>query len=329
MPANLTPEYLAAEQRFREAETIEEKIEALQEMLATIPKHKGTEKMQADLRRRLSQLRRELGRSKGPQRRVWWRVERQGAGQIVLLGAPNTGKSLLVRQLTKAEPEVAPYPFTTHRPIPGMMPFENVAIQLVDTPAISPEHWEPWLGDVVRRADAVLLLCDLSTDEALEQVETVLERMRSIKIELVGSHPSGNPFPPGLTYRRTRIAGNKAETPEALERWEVLRELYGERFPMSLISAATGYGLEDLKRSLWEDLGVIRVYSKPPGKPPDLEEPFILKKGSTVEDLAAEVHQDFLRRLKMARVWGSTRFPGQAVERDYVLADGDVVELHV
>ncbi|MGC9359323.1 MAG: TGS domain-containing protein [Anaerolineae bacterium] len=80
---------------------------------------------------------------------------------------------------------------------------------------------------------------------------------------------------------------------------------------------------------MFERLGVIRVYSKAPGRPPDLDAPFTLEEGSTVADLAAKVHRDFYDQLKSARIWGKGVHDGQMVSRDHVLADGDIVELHV
>jgi small GTP-binding protein len=337
MPANLTPVYHEAERQFQQASTIPEKIEALQHMLAVIPKHKGTEHMRADLRRRLAKLRQEAQQGSKTQsaRDALLHVERQGAGQVALVGAPNTGKSALVGALTHARPAVAEYPFTTQLPLPGMMPYGGIQIQLVDTPPITPEYYEPWQGDLVRRADAALLVADLAEDALLEQVEDVLERLRQSKAVLCAEPP---PEPePFVAYVPTLLVANKCEAPGAAERSEILCELFGERFPIWSVSAQTGAGLEALRDAIYRRLGILRVFSKPPGKPPDLETPFVLKQGSTVIDLAGMVHKDFLTGLKSARVWGSpisaspsgsAKYPGQAVERDHILADGDIVELH-
>ena len=137
MPANLTPEYLAAEEEFKSAQSHEEKIAALERMLSTVPKHKGTEKLQADIKRRLSRERKE-GHKKGGARTVpFWLVKKEGAGQVALIGPPNAGKSSLLAALTNARPEVADYPFTTHAPTPGMMAYENIQVQLIDLPPVS------------------------------------------------------------------------------------------------------------------------------------------------------------------------------------------------
>src|SRR5262249_58876055 len=203
MPANLTPVYHEAERQFQQAETIPEKIEALQQMLAVMPKHKGTEHMRAELRRRLSKLRQEAqeaGRRQGG-REALTHVDRQGAGQVALAGAPNTGKSALVGALTHARPAVAEYPFTTQFPAPGMMPYGGIQIQLVDTPPIAPEYYEPWQGDLIRRADAALLVADLAEDGLLEEVEDVVERLGQSRIALCGEPPAGPE--PGIAFLRT------------------------------------------------------------------------------------------------------------------------------
>src|SRR5439155_12002063 len=175
MPANLTPVYHEAERQFQQAETIPEKIEALQQMLAVIPKHKGTEHMRAELRRRLSKLRQEAQESgKGHSaREALLHIERQGAGQVMLVGAPNTGKSSLVAALTHAHPAVAEYPFTTQLPLPGMMPYGDIQIELVDAPPIALEYFEPWQGDLSRRADAALLGAGRAAAALLDEVEEV------------------------------------------------------------------------------------------------------------------------------------------------------------
>jgi ribosome-interacting GTPase 1 len=337
MPANLTPVYHEAERQYKQAATIPEKIEALQQMLAVIPKHKGTDHMRADLRRTLAKLRQEAqqGAKGHSQREAMLRVDRQGAGQVALAGAPNTGKSSLVGALTHARPAVAEYPFTTQLPQPGMMPYGGIQIQLVDTPPIALEYYEPWQGDLIRRADIALVVADLSDDALLEQVDGVLERLRQSKIVLCAEPPEEREL--FVAYVPTLLLANKCDAPDAVERLDILRELYADRFPILPVSAQTGEGLDTLPETLFRRLGIVRVFSKPPGKPPDLETPFVLKQGSTVIDLAGMVHKDFLTHLKSTRVWaspisaapsGSAKYPGQAVERDHVLADGDVVELH-
>ena len=332
MPANLSPEYYNARDKYNKASTVEEKIVAVHEMLATIPKHKGTEKMQADLKTRLSKLqnKQQAERKSGGKRYDPSHVEREGAGQVVLIGAPNAGKSALVQALTNADPEVADYPFTTRVPQPAMMPFENTQIQLVDAPAVSETFTESWMPNLVRQADVVLLVSDAGADACLENVAAAIDILAERKVELIRVE---GPRVRGTKIARmpTLVVANKAEAPEGAERIEILEEFFGDRFgPGDRVSAVTGQGLDPLKKKLFHALFVIRVSSKIPGKDPDTDRPFVLAQGATVADFAREVHADFAHNLKYARLWGGDcKFDGQRVQRDHVLSDGDVVELHM
>ncbi len=333
MPANLTPDYLAAEERFRAATTPEEKLEALEDMLATIPKHKGTEKMQADIKRRIAKFRDEEQRRSSSKKRPFYLVDKQGAGQIVMVGPPNSGKSQLLASLSNAEPEVAPYPFTTRAPLAGMVQFENVQIQLVDLPPLAPEGSPPWLVQVVRTADALLLVFDLGDDNLLDHLETTLMLLKQGRV-YVGTEPGDV----GITIYRKKaiVVGNKLDTHDASERLDLLMEACADIFPADSrsgpsvlpVSATLGSGLEDLKRRMFDLLGVIRVYTKAPGKAVDYSAPFVLKKGTTILGAASAVHKEIAQKLKYARVWGRSTFEGQMVQRDYVLSEGDVVEFH-
>ncbi len=325
MPANLTPEYLEAEQRFKSAKGTEEKIVALEEMYSTIPKHKGTEKMQAEIKRRLSRLR--TAQAKKPARRIdaMHRVDREGAGQVALAGPPNSGKSALVRHLTHATPDVAAYPFTTRLPAPGMLQFEDVQIQLVDLPPVHPDFHESWIYQIIRNADAVLLVVDLSDPDLLEDLDTTLEELRKAKVEL-GSRDLLDA--PGWMVKKTLLIGNKLDAPEARDDLEILRELYGSRFPIHPVAAETGEGLAEVGRALFDLLELVRVYTKAPGKKLEPTAPYVLRRGAHLMDLAAMVHHDFVTQLKYARVWGHGKFEGQMVNRDYVVEDRDIIELH-
>jgi len=326
MPTNLPPQYFDAEKRFREAKTAPEKVAALEAMLAIMPHHKGTDKLRAGLRKRLSKLRDEQERKKGGSRAALFSVKREGAGQVALVGCPNAGKSHLVAVLTNAAPEVGDYPFTTQRPQAGMAPFENVQIQLVDLPPLAAEHTEHWAFNIMRSADALLLVLDLSQDPVSE-LEAIRELLRGQRICLLGdAHADAEP---GSYIKRWLLVGNKADLPKAAENAAIFRELYGEQFPLTCISAKEGTGIEGLRGSLFSLLGVLRVYSKRPGHEADLSRPVILQQGSTVLDLAKEIHKDFFAKLQYARIWGSGKFDGQRVQRDYILQDGDIIELHM
>ena len=328
MPANLTPQYKEAEDRFRRAGTREEKIEALREMLALIPKHKGTEKMQADLKRRLAKLEDEApARHGASQRHDPGHVHHEGAGQWVMLGPPNAGKSALLRALTHAHPEVAPYPFTTRAPLPGMMPFEDVQVQLVDTPAVTAQHTEPYMVNLVHNADGILLVLDIAGDGLEEGVGVIAGLLERARI-----WPRGRALPPDappfLCVRPVVVAANKSDLDDDGSFAALVREAVDGDLPFFAVSAERGAGLEDLRATLFGLLEKIRIYAKEPGKKPDMERPFVLPRGATVHDLALSVHKEIAERLRYARIWGSARFDGQQVDRDHALSDRDVVELH-
>lgn len=335
MPANLTPQYLAAEQRFKDAVTTREKMEALEEMMAVIPKHKGTEKMQADLKRRLAKLRNETEKKHGISKAsAMYSVNREGAGQVVLVGGPNVGKSSLLARLTNALPEIGNYPFTTRLPQPGMLPYENIMIQLVDMPPIDPNFYEPWMGSVVRQADTALLVADLSADELLDVVEGVLKLLENSRIHL-SAEPETGADQNLIVFRRTLLVANKCDVPGATDNLGILTEFFGSRFSILATSAVSGTGLESLRHRVFELLDIIRIHTKIPGKKVDLASPpFVLRRGSTVLDAARAVHRDFAHTLRYARVWSSEKssrtikFDGQMVERTHRLEDGDVLELH-
>jgi len=328
MPANLTPEYLEAERRYREAKTQAEKLACLEDMLTVLPKHKGTDKLKADLRRKISKLKTAAQTKKAAGKRdSAFRIEKEGAGQVVLVGPPNVGKSALVVALTNASPEVADFPHTTWKPTPGMMPVTNIQIQLVDTPPLTREYVESELIDLIRRADVIAVVVDLNTDpvQQLEDTVKILEEYRIAPRSLQGRYPEQR----GWTFRPFLVLANKCDDGTAEEHFEIFRELLEEEWPALPISAKNGRNLETLKEKVVGLLEIIRAYSKAPGKEPDLTAPFVLKRGSTVGDLAGKVHKDFQEKLKWAKVWGSGVYEGQMVNRDYVLHDGDVVELHI
>lgn len=324
MPANLTPQYLEAEQAFKDATTDEDRVRCLEEMIRLIPKHKGTEHMQADLKRRLSKLRQqqEDAAARGKKSHSF-KVRKEGAGQIALAGQPNIGKSRLVAALTNATPEVADYPFTTRAPQAAMMQFEDVRIQLVDMPPLSDEYEEHWVVDLLKAADVVLICLDLAGDP-LSQLEWCLQHMKDKKLVPL----RGEPADPQALARPMLTAGLRLDAAGARETLEIFRELDESGLALHPLSAESGEGLEDLRRTLFESLNVIRVYPKAPGGKPDLAEPFVLPAGSTVLQFAEAVHRDIAASLKFARIWSKGKYDGQMVNREERLADGDILELH-
>jgi len=325
MPANVTPQYEKAEQRYRQAADDEEKLAALQEMLSTIPKHKGTEKMQADIKRRISQLRKSAGEkpvAKGPDP---FHVPRGGAGQVVLFGPPNCGKSALVAATTNAPVKVADYPYATAVPTPGMWAYEDVQIQLVDTPPVTAEHVPTGLFGTVRAADVICLVVDAAA-APLEQAEMLLGLFAEREVAL-RSVPRSEMAPADRSVYSALLAATKIDAAEPGAA-ETLRELYAGRIEVLGVSAVTGEGLKALRNRLWELLALIRVYTKEPGQPADMAKPFTLPVGSTVEELARQIHRDLPERMKYARLWGRGHFEGQHVHKTAPLQDKDIVEIH-
>jgi len=328
MPANLTPQYLEAERRFREAKSTEEKLAALDEMMAVIPKHKGTEHLRGDLKRRYAKLKADAEQARRRRGGFSVSVDREGAGQVVMVGPPNAGKSSLVAALSKCPTEVGEYPFTTRKPIAGMMPFVNIQIQLVDLPAVSDTYMEPWVPSLVRPADLCLLVADLASGTVLEDLEQVLEILERSKTTLVSPGDAETPAV-GWTRTHTILVANKVDAPEAGGTLEVLGSVYDGRFPVCAVSAQTSQGLEPLRRAIYDGLNIVRVYCKPPGEDPSMKSPVVLPRGSTVVEMAESIHKDFARELKFARIWGSGKFDGQRVQRDYVVQEGDIIEIHI
>jgi uncharacterized protein len=343
VPANLSPEYKAAEAAFRKSRDPRERLDWLREMLRAIPKHKGTEHLQADIKARIKDLAEELegarkgGRHGGPA----LVIHPEGAAQIALIGPPNAGKSSLHARLTGSGAHVAPYPFTTQYPQAGMMPHEDVHFQLIDLPAIAPEHSVPWLVSALQTADAALLVVDLGEPSCIEQLQAVQSALERKRVTLVerwestgeshGSATRGeeDPEDPFALRLPALMLANKAEgIADLAAELQALRELTGLRYPVFAVSATTGRGLGDIGPWLFRNLGIVRVYTKAPGHPVDKHRPFTLRRGQTVGDVARLVHQDLGRSLRYARIWGQSGFEGQQVGHEHRVADGDIVELH-
>ncbi|APW62255.1 GTPase [Paludisphaera borealis] len=329
MPANLPPQYLKAELEYRALANPGDRLEKLRELYRMLPKHKGTEKLQSDLKQKMSRLKDEIegagpgAKKQGPSHRL----PHEGAGRIVLVGPPNAGKSAILAALTNAKPEIAAYPFTTRAPQPGILDYHGVAVQLIDLPAISPDFLEPWVPGMIRSADAAILAADLASDDVAEGLDAALDRLAAERVQLVGELPFDDDDE-STRHVKTVMAATKLDAPGAGDRLEIVREWFGTRFPMLPVSAESGEGLETLREAAYHSLGLLRIYTKIPGRPADRTKPFTVPIGSTVLDLAREVHRDFESSLKFAKIWGSGVFDGQSVKRDHELHDGDIVELH-
>ena len=330
MAVNLPPHYHDADARYKKAQNPEDKLAALKEMWVLLPKHKASEKVQAELKTKISELTDQIEQAKqGPKKAApgTFKFPRQGAGQVVFVGPPNAGKSSLLCKLTKAQPAVAPYPFTTREPVPGMMDYEDTRVQLIDLPPITADHYEPFVTDVTRAADAAVLFLDLADDDGPAATVAAIERLKLARRELVspGSPP---PDDPAVYALPTLLVANKGDDEAADIRLELAREEFGTRYPLFVISAENGAGLDVLRKAIYDALGVMRIYTKQPGKPADMTSPFTPPIGSTVAELAGKVHRDLEESVKSARIWGTGVHEGQTVGRDHVLHDKDVVELH-
>ena len=324
MPANLTPEYKRAEERFRSAKSSEEKLAALEEMLRVMPKHKGTDGLQADIKARIAKLRKQPA-SKAGHSTFSHMIPREGAGQVAVVGPTNTGKSSLVAAVTHATPAVGDYPFTTREATPGMMRFEDIAFQVVDLPPLSDQHVDAWVFDLIRAADLVWVVLDGRYPlEGLDDTVRLLGA-RTLTLQPACGEPAAGG---GEGTKRALVVLTGADRPDVTESVDVVDELFGHRWPLVPVSTTAATGLDLLGRRTFEALQIIRVYAKQPGKPPDREAPFTLRRGATVADLALRIHKDLLANLKFARVWGTHVFDGQTVTRDHLLYEGDVIEIH-
>ena len=325
MPANLTPEYFKAEKWFRSAGTNDEKILALEQMLRVMPKHKGTDHLRADLRRKLSKLK-EAPVKKGKAKHVdIFHIPRSSSGQIALLGTPNCGKSSIVSALTNAKVNVADFPFATSAPVPGMVTFEDVQIQLIDMPPITADYIAPGQVGTYRNCDLIAIVIDLSAD-VTEQLRICLDFLKSRTL-LIDEQTPGVDEHGNVLGKRAFCICTKSDIakPDALQ---TLKQSCKHPFEFTEISTKTGTGLDKLPAVFFNLLGIIRIYAKPPGKKPDMDEPFTLPAGSTVMDLAAAIHRDLAEKLKFARIWGTGVYDGQNAQRNHVLNDKDIIELH-
>ena len=330
MAANLTPQYHKAEEEYRRASTPEDELRWLEEMLREMPKHKGTDKLQAELKQKISKAKQEVETSKkaGSKKGPSLKIPRQGAGRAVMIGGPNSGKSQLLKSVTRATPEVAPYPFTTREPQLGMMAWEDVMVQLIDTPPITKDVFDHTLLGLIRGADVVLFLVDLGSDEGIEQVQEVLDQLNGTKTRLAReSYLDEEDI--GLSFTQTLLVLNKFDLPEAEDRLGLLREFSQLEFPEFRISAEQLLGLEELRNAIFKALHVVRVYTKlPTKKEADFDRPFTIRRGGTLLEVAELVHRDLAENFKYARVWGSNVIGGSTLKGDYVVHDKDVVEIH-
>lgn len=333
MPANLTPDYKKAEAAYKKARDPQERLQLLEDMHRTIPKHKGTEHLRADIKTKIKDLKAELsGPSKGGVRTgPATFIRSEGAAQVAILGPPNTGKSTLHAALTGSQTGIGAYPFTTQYPEPGMLNVDDAAIQLVDLPPIANHHPIPWIGNTLQSADGALFVVDLGQPGCVEQIVEAQEILEERRVTLVGSWesdlvPDDDPFAIRIP---TLLIANKADViPDIEGDLAVCRELGDLHFPTMVVSATTRDGLDEIGPWLFRNLDIVRVYTKVPGKDPDSDRPYTVRHGATVDEVAQLVHRDLAATFRHARIWGRGSYDGQQVGKDHIVEDGDILEIH-
>ncbi len=320
MPANLPPQYFDVEKQYREAKDPNEKLVYLQQMLSIIPKHKGTEKLQADLKTRISKLKDSISKQKKSRGSggAWYQVEKQGAGQVVLVGLPNAGKSTLLNTLTNAHVDVGDYPFTTQLPQVGMLEYEDIKIQIVDTPPLY-EEAPAWVYGLYRNGDMLLVVLD-GLEKPVKDFRTIVDMLNAKNIYLE-KHEFGDIKPAFIVLNKVDPAYE-----------QIAVQTFTDAYPQSRLyvcTTETNECMPVLRKALFSGLNIIRVYTKKIGKPIVKDDPVVLWRGATVLDAAEHIHKDFRKNLKFARLWNGEGYSGQRVEKHHELIDGDVIEFHI
>lgn len=329
MPANLPPQYFETEKKLKTAKSPEERISILEELLSIVPKHKGTEKLQALLKTKIAKLKSNiLKKPTIAKHGLTFHIDKTGAGQIAIIGFPNAGKSSLVKSLTNANPEIGGYPFTTRMPSPAMMQYENIQIQLIDTPPITPEYMEYWHAELIKAADGILIVLDISSPSPVSDLENLTAKLKDKRIELLSDDQEDSsemsPF-----HKKALVVANKIDLAPEEDNLTSIKNVITPNLDLIAVSSTRGDNLEKLRKRIFSLLQIIRVYSKIPGKKAELTDPFTLNKGASVMSLAKAVHKDFAQNLRFARIWSQSKYQGQKVNRDHILEDEDIIELHI
>ncbi len=293
MTTNQKVEYVIAEKKYSEARTTEDKIKALEEMIHTSVKHKGTENLLADLRRRLSKLKKEAVIERKKSRRQVFAIRKEGAAQICIIGLTNSGKSTLLNSLTNAHAEVADYPYTTKKPIVGMMLYNDLQFQMIEIPST----FDAESLSLLHSCDLILVLLD-STQNIDKQKEELMKILKDNRLD----------------NKRMIFVKNKSKT------YKLDKNIIN-------VDVNSGVGIDELKEIIWKGLDLIKVYTKSPRKPRAIPA-IAMEKNSTVEDFTKRIHKDFTKTFEFAKIFNSTKFSGKKVGLEYKLQDNDTVEIH-
>ena len=390
MPANLPAEAKHKWRTASEARRPQEKIKRLQEFLSLVPKHKGTENLRAQVKRKIALLRREIVEKKrkkagtgGPR----FFIEKEGDAQIVILGPTNVGRSSLLSRLTNAKVEISSYPYTTKEPTPGMFQHQDLQFQIVEAPALVEGSadggaWGLQTLTSARNADGLLLMIDLSRDPVAQfslisgemEKARVLTRKPKARVEIERKHMGAglkvvllghfvdctsndvrkllesygirdatvkirgeatlddveDAIFEGTVYRPAIIIANKTDVPTATDATRQLKDFVGKEMKILPVSCKTKSGLDKLGSEMFEVLDLIRVYTRELSKRFASQKPFTIRRGSTVLDLAKQIHSDFYKQFSYAKVWSNRlRFSPQRVGGTFTLEDGDIVQIHL
>jgi len=298
MPANLPPQFFKLQEELKKEKDIDAKIEILEEMLSICPKHKGTERIISELKRKLSKLKKERIKTKPKTKHFF--VKKEGDAQVVICGPLNSGKSTIFNLLTNAQSKVAPYPFTTISPVFGMMKYQNLKIQIIDTPPISENFFPGWLKSILKSADLIIAVFDASDEKIKENLKIFNELMEKNNID----------------FEKIFYLANKTD----------IFELKSNHF--FSFSANHPFNLENLKEKIFHCLKILRVYLKEPKKQPDFENPLVVKKGTKLLEILDKIKPGLKEKFKAARLYQKDLKKYQIVGKYYELKDEDILEFY-
>ncbi|HUV42764.1 MAG TPA: GTPase [Patescibacteria group bacterium] len=280
---------------------LEAKIEAVEEEIRKTPYHKGTEHYIGRLKAKLAKLKRQKETNSAQGKGKGFALKKFGDATVVLVGPPSVGKSSLLNNLTGTHARVESWPFTTLEVIPGVLKYKGAQIQILDLPGIIGRAAEgkgrgKEILSVVRIADLLILMVDVKTKNKLAAIN---KELKLLKIEL----------PTLLVVNKVDLLNKASKTQN--------KEI--------LISIQNEIGLDELKKAIWQELNLIRVYLKQKDKEPDFNEPLIMKKGAQVAGVAQKIFPE-KKEFKQILLWGpSALFPGQQVSLNHQLKDEDVL----